>query len=260
MKIAVVTGASSGMGLEFVKALDKKETLDEIWIVARRKDRLEALAGEIKTPARVLAWDLSLPESFEEYKALLEKEKPLVSTLCNVAGFGKFALFEETPLEDNLGIIDVNDKALVAMTQLTLPYMRRGSRIFNLDSLSAFQPVPYQSIYGASKAFVLSFSRALNAELEPRGIRVMAVCPGWVKTEFFERAVIDKNAVTYYNVWVEPDEVVRKALIDFDKGRDVCVPVLQVNAQSKLVKLLPHKLVMKIWMKQQKHHKRPPVD
>ena len=107
-------------------------------------------------------------------------------------------------------MIDINDKALVAMTQLSLPYMKRGSRVINLDSLSAFQPVPYQCIYGSTKAFVLSFSRALNVELEPRGIRVMAVSPGWVKTEFFEHAVSDNGAVTYYDILWEPADVVKK--------------------------------------------------
>ena len=162
VKIAVITGASSGMGLEFAKAIDAEETLDEIWLIARRRERLEDLAKELRTPARILPMDLGDAASFDEYKKLLEEEKPLVSTLCNVAGFGRFALFTETPLEVNLNMIDINDKALVAMTQLTLPYMKRGSRVINLDSLSAFQPVPYQCIYGSTKAFVLSFSRALN--------------------------------------------------------------------------------------------------
>lgn len=214
MKIAVITGASSGMGLEFAKAIDTEETLDEIWLIARRRERLEELAKKLRTPARVLPMDLGDPASFEEYKKLLEEEKPLISTLCNVAGFGRFALFTETPLDVNLSMIDINDKALVAMTQLSLPYMKRGSRVINLDSLSAFQPVPYQCIYGSTKAFVLSFSRALNVELEPRGIRVMAVSPGWVKTEFFEHAVSDNGAVTYYDILWEPADVVKKALRD----------------------------------------------
>lgn len=191
MKIAIVTGASSGMGLEFAKGVDAEEKLDEIWLIARRRDRLEQLAGSLRAKARIVTLDLLDPESFKEYAAMLEAEKPLVSTLVNAAGFGRFALFEEVDLDTNLRMIDLNDKATVAMTQLTLPYMKRGSRVLNLDSLSAFQPVPYECIYGATKAFVLSFSRALNVELEPRGIRVMAISPGWVKTEFFDHAVSD---------------------------------------------------------------------
>ena len=156
MKIAIVTGASSGMGLEFAKGVDAEEKLDEIWLIARRRDRLEQLAGSLRAKARIVPLDLLDPESFKEYAALLEAEKPLVSTLVNAAGFGRFALFDEVDLDTNLRMIDLNDKATVAMTQLTLPYMKRGSRVLNLDSLSAFQPVPYECIYGATKAFVLS--------------------------------------------------------------------------------------------------------
>ena len=199
MKIAVITGASSGMGLEFAKAVDAEEELDEIWLIARRRERLEELAGSLRARARILPLDLLDSAAFAEYAALLERERPTVTTLVNSAGFGRFALFTEVDLETNLRMIDLNDKATVAMTQLTLPYMKRGSRVINIDSLSAFQPVPYQCVYGSTKAFVLSFSRALNVELEPRGIRVMAVSPGWVQTEFFDHAVSDNGAVTYYD-------------------------------------------------------------
>lgn len=260
MRIAVISGASSGMGREFVRAIDKEEQLDELWIIARRRERLEELSGELRTRTRILTWDLLEKSSFEEYKALLEAEKPEVATLCNVAGFGRFAQFTEKPLEDNLAVIDLNDKAVVAMTQLTLPYMHRGARVINLDSLSAFQPVPYQCIYGASKAFIFSFSRALNVELEPRGIRVMAVCPGWVKTEFFDHAVTDNGAVTHFDVLWEPADVVKKALKDYKKGKDVSILGHQVRRQVFLVKHLPHRLVMKIWMKQQGHADRPRED
>ena len=256
MKIAVITGASSGMGLEFAKGIDAEERLDEIWLIARRRERLEALAGSLRAKARIVPLDLLSSESFDEYAALLEREKPLVSTLVNAAGFGRFALFDEVDLKTNLQMIDLNDEATVAMTQLTLPYMKRGSRVLNLDSLSAFQPVPYECIYGATKAFVLSFSRALNVELEPRGIRVMAISPGWVKTEFFDHAVSDN----YYDKLWEPEQVVERALRDYKKGKDVSVLGSGVRRQVFLVKMLPHTLVMKIWMKQQGHDKRPRVD
>lgn len=260
MKIAVITGASSGMGREFAKGIDTEEQLDEIWLIARRRDRLEELSAQLRARVRVVALDLLDPASFDEYAALLEREKPLVSTLCNAAGFGRFALFDEVDLKTNLQMIDLNDKATVAMTQLTLPHMKRGSRVLNLDSLSAFQPVPYECIYGATKAFILSFSRALNVELEPRGIRVMAISPGWVKTEFFDHAVSDNGAVTYYDKLWEPEQVVERALSDYKKGKDVSVLGSSVRRQVLLVKLLPHKLVMKVWMKQQGHDKRPRED
>ena len=166
--------------------------------------------------------------------------------------FGIFKAFAEAPLETQLRMIDLNDKALVAMTYLALPYMVSGSRIVNMGSLSAFQPVPYINVYGASKAFVLSFSRALGAELKPRGIRVMAVCPGWVRTEFFDTAVTDPKVITYYNRFYEAEEVVRRAMKDLRRGKDVSVCGLPIRGQVLLVKLLPHRLVMNIWCRQQK--------
>ena len=260
MRIAVITGASSGMGREFAKGIDAEERLDEIWLIARRRDRLEELSHELRARTRIFPLDLQDPASFKEYEALLKSEQPNVSTLCNAAGFGRFALFDEVDLETNLGMIDLNDKATVAMTQLTLPYMKRGSRVLNLDSLSAFQPVPYECIYGATKAFVLSFSRALNVELAPRGIRVMAISPGWVQTEFFDHAVSDNGAVTYYDKIWTPEQVVERALSDYKKGKDVSVLGASVRRQVLLVKLLPHSLVMKVWMKQQGHDKRKHID
>ncbi len=253
VKIAVVTGASSGMGREFVRQLDREETLDEIWVIARRRERLEELKGEIQTPARVIALDLAKSESYAQYRALLEEQKPQVDVLVNCAGYGKFGTWEDIPLDDALGMIDVNCKALVAFTQLTLPYMGKGSRVFELDSLSAFQPVPGLGVYGASKAFVLSYSRALSREAAGRGVRVMPVCPGWVRTDFFERATQSSDStVTYFSRWFTAEQVVRTALRDMQKGKAVSVCGFSTRAQVLAVKLLPHSLVMRIWMKQQK--------
>lgn len=249
MKIALITGASSGMGREFVRELDKSEDFDEIWAVARRLDRLEALSGEVRARLRPIALDLTTGLAY--LSGLLEKEKPEIAVLVNAAGFGKFKAFTEISLQDQLSMIDLNDKALVSVTYAALPFMTRGSRIYNLGSLSSFQPVPYINVYGATKAFVLSFSRALNVELRPRGIRVMAVCPGWVKTEFFDHAVSD-DTITYYNRYYEANEVVLRALRDMKRRKDVSVCGAPVRLQVLGVKLLPHRLVMRIWCRQQK--------
>lgn len=251
MKIAVVTGASSGMGREFVKQLDVAHAFDEIWVIARRRDKLESLSDEVKARVRPVCLDLSLRESFDEYAALLAEEKPEVTVLVNGSGFGKFGAFVDMALDGQLAMIDLNDKALVAMTYLTLPYMREGGQIYQIDSLSSFQPVPYINVYGATKAFVLSFSRALNVELKKRKIRVMAVCPGWVRTEFFDHAVTD-DTITYYNKYFDADEVVTRALRDMRKGKDVSVCGASIRLQVFATKLLPHKWVMKIWCRQQK--------
>lgn len=251
MRIAVITGASSGIGWEYVRGIDRSEQLDEIWVIARRRERLEEVAKTVRTKVRPIALDLTEPESFDVYKRMLEAEKPEVSVLVNNSGFGVFGAFTERPLEQQLKIIDLNDKALVTMTYLSLPYMKKGDMIYNVASSSAFQPVPYQAIYGSSKAFVLSFSRALNMELKPRGIRVMAVCPHWCRTEFFDTAVTD-DTIVYYNFFNTPKEVVSTAVRNMKKGKDVSLAGIRIKLQRLEVKLLPHWLVMRVWCKQQK--------
>ncbi len=253
-RIAVITGASSGMGREFVTALDCREDLDELWLIARRREKLEELAPLTRAVVRPIALDLGVQADIDQYRAILEAEQPDVAVLVNAAGFGKFKAFTELPLEQQLAMIDLNDKALVSMTYLTLPYMKQGACIYQLGSLSSFQPVPYINVYGASKAFVLSFSRALNKELERqgRGIRVMAVCPGWVKTDFFDRAVVDDDTIVYYNRFYTAEQVIRRALKDMKKGKDVSVCGFPIRTQVLATKHLPHGIVMEIWCRQQK--------
>lgn len=251
MKIAVITGASSGMGKEFALRIAQAKKLDEIWVIARRRERLEALQSEIKTPIRPICLDLTREDSVEEYKALLREHQPEVSVLVNASGFGRFGAFADIDLESQYRMIDLNVKAYVGMTYVTLPYLQKGSEVYQLDSLSSFQPVPYIGVYGATKAFVLSFSRSLGVELKARGIRVMAVCPGWVKTEFFDHAVTD-DTIKYYNKFFTAEQVIKRALLDMKRGRDVSVCGASIRGQVLLTKLLPHRLVMWIWCKQQK--------
>ena len=257
MKIAIVTGASSGMGREFVRQLHSYVSVDEIWAIARRASALEELKSETAIPVRPVMLDLLQPESFTAFAKLLEEEKPDVKLLVNAAGFGKFGKAENVSLEDDLGMIDLNCRALVAMTRLTLPYMAPGSHVLQLDSLSAFQPVPYITTYGASKAFVLSYSRAMNAELKPRGIRMMAMNPGWVKTEFFSHSFqTNQGEVQYFNRLYEAKDVVATGLHDLYKTKkDYSIHGFPVRMQVRLVKLLPHSLVMKTWIGQQKKPK-----
>lgn len=257
MKIAVITGASSGMGREFVLQFEKYAKVDEVWVIARRAEKLEELRDKVKCNLRTISLDLLDMESFDKYKALLEEHKPQVELLVNGAGFGKFGRYENIPLQDNINMIDLNCKALVIMTELTLPYMHEGSKIAQIDSLSAFQPVPYITTYGATKAFVLSYSRAMNRELKPRGIRMMAVNPAWVKTEFFEHsAVTNDGDVNYFNRLYEAKDVVKTALRDlYKRKKDYSVHGFPVRMQVRLVKLLPHSMVMNTWLNQQKKAK-----
>ena len=169
MKIAVITGASSGMGREFAIQLSHEANFDEMWVIARRKEALESLKDQVCCPIRPIAMDLLNPDSFQRYADLLDMVQPEIKVLVNCAGFGKFGRYDQIPLQDCMNMIDLNCKALVAMTQLSLPYMHRDGKIVEVDSLSAFQPVPYLNVYGSTKAFVLSYSRALNPGAEVPG-------------------------------------------------------------------------------------------
>ena len=250
MKIAVITGASSGMGREFVYAVDREFELDELWVVARRKERLEELQGKCRTKVRALPWDLSDEESYAAYKALLAEKQPEIRVLVNAAGYGLFGTFEEMELSAQLGIVDVNDKALTAFCLLSLPYMKEGCAIVNMGSNSSWQPVPYIAVYAASKAYVLSFSRSLGRELKKRCIHVMCVCPGWIKTEFMDTAVHD-DTIRYYDRWYTPEQVIAQAMEDLRKKKKVSILGAPVRRQTRLVKHLPVDLVMDVWCRQQ---------
>ena len=250
MKIAVITGASSGMGREFVYALDRDEEFDELWVIARREQRLLELKEKCRARIRPIVLDLQTRESFALYRQLLEQEKPEIAVLVNAAGFGLFGAFMDMDMDRQLDIIDLNSRALTAMCYMSVPYMAKGSRIYNMGSMSSWQPVPYINVYGASKAYVLNFSRALGVELKDRGIRVMAVCPGWITTEFFDHAVHD-DTISYFNRYYPPEQVIEKALKDMKKGKNASVLGFPERVQVLLVKLLPVGFVMKTWCKQQ---------
>ena len=250
-KIAVISGASSGMGREFVYAVDKDMDLDELWVIARREERLLELQEHVRARIRPVVLDLLDRSSLGTFRAMLEAEKPEVRVLVNAAGFGLFGTYTEMDMEKQLEIIDLNDRALTGMTYITLPYMPDGAQIYNMGSMSSFQPVPYINVYGASKAYVLSFSKALRVELCRRDIRVMAVCPGWIQTEFFSHAIHD-DTVSYFNRYYGPKEVVEKAVRDMHRNKAVSILGLPERLQVLGVKLLPTRFVLKTWCRQQK--------
>lgn len=253
--IAVVTGASSGIGKRFAETLSEYGVqFDEVWAIARRLDRLQELHAPF--PVRAIGLDLTDRESFDRYAALLAEERPNVALLINCSGYGKFGATLDTPLAGNLNMVDLNCEALMAMCQLTVPYMQPGGKIINVASVAAFQPIPYINVYSATKAFVLSFSRALNRELRSAGLSVMAVCPFWTRTEFFGRAVSpDKDAVVKrYLAMYEPDQIVRRTWRDARRGRDISKFGFVARLQGGLAKLLPHSFIMSFWMKQQGLH------
>ena len=261
-KIIVVTGASSGMGKEFLlQILDKEKNIDEIWAIARREDRLKELKEEYSKIVP-LKLDLTKMEDLLKYKEKLEKEKPNIIILGNCAGFGVFDHSENIPTDIKLNMVDLNVKAPMAMIDYSLPYMEKGSKIMNIVSCAGFQPIPYINDYASTKAFLLSYSRALNKELKYKKIHVLAVTPYWTKTEFFDRAIDDdkKKVVINYNAMYEASEVMKLAIKDlYKKRKDVSCYGFKNRFQRFLTKILPHSLVMKVWMRQQKLDGTPSI-
>lgn len=251
--IAVVTGASSGIGKEFVLKLNTYDNFDEVWVIARNLSKLEELKELISFPIKAISLDLSDMQSINEYRALLEEEKPNVKLLINCSGFGKFDKTTNYPIEENLNMVDLNCKALMAMCLNSLPFMSEGSKIINIASVAAFQPIPYINVYAATKAFVLYFSRALNQELLSKKIHVMAVCPFWTKTAFFDRAIkTEEPVVKKYIAMYEPKDIVKRAFRDLKRGKDVSKYGFKARVQAGLCKVIPHSIVMKVWKNQQK--------
>ena len=253
--IAIVTGASSGIGKQFFNSvLDRADGIDEIWVVARGEEKLKELASLTEIPVRVFALDLSKVESAQVVKAALEEEESSIKYLICASGFGRFQAVEEDDLATLENMVDLNCRSIVSMTKICTPYMQKGGVMILIASISAFQPVPYITTYAATKSFVLSYGRALNRELrKSRGARVLCVCPFWTKTAFFDRATTENPVVKKYAVMYEPTQIVARTWKDLKrKNRDVSVCGAYSKGQALLVKLLPHKWVMNIWINQQK--------
>lgn len=248
MRIAIITGASSGLGYEYVKeVIAQFPELDEYWLIARRLGRLELIRNEFpEKKLRLCPLDLTKEESYAEYAAMLREKDPTVKVLINNAGFGKLGRFTDIPMNEQLNMIDLNNRALTAITAITLPYMRRRSLILNVCSIAAFAPNPRMTVYSSTKAFVMSFSRALRFELKDRGINVTAVCPGPMKTEFLPVAGIEKGSSPAFDKlpYCHPDSVASNSLAKAKTGAAVYTDLGFYRFYRVLSKILPHELVM----------------
>jgi uncharacterized protein len=222
---ALVTGASSGIGEAFARALAGRGV--EPVLVARREDRLEALAAELDVPCEVLPADLLTQDGLARVETRLRQVTEPVDLLVNNAGFGAAGGFESLPLDRQQRLVELNVTALVRLTHAALDQLRgrRTGGVINVGSTAGFQPDPYSAVYGASKAFVRSFTEAIHDELRGTGVRAMVLAPGIIETEFQEVAGVHLHRLTSATVMpVEP--VVEQALRDFARGRSLCVPGL----------------------------------
>lgn len=256
MKIAIVTGASSGIGKQFTLQIDGYG-FDEIWGIALDEQGLLETQKELKTKFVPFPMDLTKNESFEALVEKLKNEKPEVELLINCSGFGKFGRYDEIPLEQSCNMIDLNCKGTVKMTELVLPYIPRGGRIIEISSISSFAPIPYVNVYAATKAFLKSYSVSLGEELKPRGISVTCVCPYWTKTQFFKRAKTTENdVITYYQVMYDPKKVVSYALKCAKKRKRFSLYGTTTKFMAFLTRILPTGMFLAIWNKQQNFKKK----
>ena len=247
--VAIITGASAGLGKEFVQQIvENYSDITEFWLIARRYDKMKELADKYPEKTfKIIASDLSRNEAFDEYKAILDECKPSVKLLINNSGFGKLGYFDELDRESQTGMIDVNIRALTGITNLTLAYMHEGSAIINVCSIAAYVPNPRMTVYCSTKAYVFSFSKALREELKRRKINVLAACPGPMDTEFLALAEIEKGKSDLFDFCprVDPKVMARESLKRAFNGKAVYTNKLMYKLYRVLCKLVPHNWLMK---------------
>ena len=239
INIAIISGASKGIGKAMAKELDK-EGLDQLWFVCRSYKNND----EYTTPIRHFSLDLSSSGFTEEIKSALSKGDYNIKFLVCSAGVGYMGNLDELSEDGIVKIIDINCSALTLLTKICLPYMDRGSKIIEIASGAGFLPQPHFSVYASSKSYVVSLSRALRQELKPRKINVTAVCPGPVDTQFFSALNPPEYKKKYL---ISPEMVAKKALKSAKRGKAICSPSFSIKMVHLASKLIPTSLIMKFW-------------
>ncbi len=244
----LITGASAGLGAEFAR--EHAARGDDLILVARRADRLDALAAELAGKhgirAEVIVADLTAADAADALMDEIAKRGLTVGVLINNAGFGARGDFAALDIAMQLGMIDLNCRTLVALCHAALPGMieRKSGGILNIASTAAFQPGPWMAVYYASKAFVLSFSEALHEEVKDKGVRVATLCPGATRTEFGE--VADMTSSTLFKFAGEPGQVVRDGMRALDGNHAVKVSGLANAMLAGSIRFTPRFLARRI--------------
>ena len=246
MKTAIITGASAGLGMEYVRQIhDFFPEIQCYWLIARRTGPMNTLSVPGVT-LKPISMDLTGSDYIPALQKLLAEEKPEVSLLIGCAGCGYLGNFDESPLDEQLRMLDLNIRALTAVTHEVLPYMENGSRIIHISSIASFVPNPRMTIYSATKSYVSAFSRGLHEELRPRGISVTAVCSGPMDTDFIKLGRIKGNSKTFDVLpYCDPVKVVRGSLNAAKKHRAVYTPRTLYKFYRVLSSLIPHAIFIK---------------
>lgn len=246
MNIAIVTGASSGLGkVFFEKVVERYPQLDEIWIIARRESMLKELASQYPNRTiRVLPLDLSDTKSIETLDELLKELSPDIKVVINNAGFDRAGLFREMSQKDIYSLIDLNVTGTTMISRCCLPYMHEGSYQIITGSIGSFAPLPWRAVYSATKAYVRFFARALHEEEIRRGVNIMLLSPGKMDTDMFHQ-----NSNGSGNMDIQPylnlDKVTVKAMEKAEKGCATYTPMLFYKVYRLIAKLVPSALMVK---------------
>lgn len=248
MNIAIITGASSGIGKEFVMQLAKNKDIEEFWLIARRKEKLQEVESMIDQSVTIFPLDLSNEESYTILKNALLEKKPTVKYLVSAAGLGKVDNIQDQDYDTQINMINVNIEASVKVTSLALPYLQKDSHVIEIGSIAGFQPMPHFAIYSATKVFLENYTKTLHYELKKQGIHVTVVCPYWVKdTEFISGAFTEKTKY-YGNRFLSTTKakVVRRSLHASDMNLWVCTPDIVSFLDRIFAKILPHFIHIRI--------------
>lgn len=246
--IVIIVGASSGLGEEFALQIDAHlRKTDEIWLIARRKDRLLEVSSRMRNNTKILAMDITHPGQIELLKNCLIDNDCKIRMLVNCAGYGMIGDFCGMSIDEQLGMIRLNCDALTHLTHVCIPFMAKKSRIIQMASSAAFIPQPGFAVYAASKAYVESFSKALREEVISKEIYVTTVCPGCVDTPFFDIAErTGKILAIKKATMADTASVVTKALKDSCAKRSMSVYGVPINIMWCMTKVLPHGFLLPI--------------
>jgi len=245
-KIAIITGASSGLGkVFFEKVAQRYKDMDEIWLIARREDRLKELAAQFpQRTIRVLPLDLSDTNSFQKLDDVLSEQNPDVRVLINNAGYDKAGLFREMSQKDITTLINLNAMGATMISRCCLPYMHEGSYQIITGSIGSFAPLPWRAVYSASKAYVRFLARALHEEERKRGVNIMLLSPGKMDTEMFHQNSTDSGNMSI-QPYLDLDKVTVRAMEKAEKGCATYTPMAFYKVYRFLAKIVPSALMVK---------------
>lgn len=246
-RIVIITGASSGLGKEYAAAMEKRLGPDEIWLIARRRERLEETASALSVHCGILPMDITDRSALDLLETRLQEENPSVIALVCAAGMGRIGSISSHSRNDTVNMIDLNCRALAEVTNICIPYLSEGAWVLPVASIAGFQPMPYLGIYAATKAFVQSYSKALHYELKDRGIHVTCVCPYWIKdTEFIGIASEESPDYSFMPLALKRSRVVEKSLDDVRNNRLLSTPGLISSCERYLSRITPDIVTMKV--------------